>query len=317
MPDELEFERPILEIEGRIAELRAAESPGAVQGQIARLEERLRRLQQRVYGSLTAWQRTQLARHPRRPHTLDYIRLLIDDFVELHGDRLYGDDAAIVGGVGRFEGHPVLLVGHQKGRDTRDKIARNFGMPHPEGYRKALRLMRLAARFGRPIVTLIDTPGAYPGIGAEERGQAQAIATNLREMAGLATPIVAVVTGEGGSGGALAIGVADRILMLEYAVYSVISPEGCAAILWGDAARATEAAQLMRMTAPELMRLGVIDAIIPEPPGGAHRNWESAAASLRAILREHLREVGARTPTALLAERFEKFRRIGVFEEAL
>jgi acetyl-CoA carboxylase carboxyl transferase subunit alpha len=317
MPDELEFERPILEIEGRIVELRAAESPGAVQGQIARLEERLRRLQQRVYGSLTAWQRTQLARHPRRPHTLDYIRLLIDDFVELHGDRLYGDDAAIVGGVGRFEGHPVLLVGHQKGRDTRDKIARNFGMPHPEGYRKALRLMRLAARFGRPIVTLIDTPGAYPGIGAEERGQAQAIATNLREMAGLATPIVAVVTGEGGSGGALAIGVADRILMLEYAVYSVISPEGCAAILWGDAARATEAAQLMRMTAPELMRLGVIDAIIPEPPGGAHRNWESAAASLRAILREHLREVGARTPSALLAERFEKFRRIGVFEEAL
>jgi acetyl-CoA carboxylase carboxyl transferase subunit alpha len=317
MPDELEFERPILEIEGRIAELRAAESPGATQGQIARLEERLRRLQQRVYGGLTAWQRTQLARHPRRPHTLDYIRLLIDDFVELHGDRLYGDDAAIVGGVGRFEGQPVLLVGHQKGRDTRDKIARNFGMPHPEGYRKALRLMHLAARFGRPIVTLIDTPGAYPGIGAEERGQAQAIATNLREMAGLATPIVAVVTGEGGSGGALAIGVADRILMLEYAVYSVISPEGCAAILWGDAARATEAAQIMRVTAPELMRLGVIDAIVPEPPGGAHRNWEAAAASLRAILGEHLREVGARTPNALLAERLEKFRRIGVFEEAL
>lgn len=317
MPDELEFERPILEIEGRIAELRAAESPGAAQGQIARLEERLRRLQQRVYGGLTAWQRTQLARHPRRPHTLDYIRLLIDDFVELHGDRLYGDDAAIVGGVGRFEGQPVLLVGHQKGRDTRDKIARNFGMPHPEGYRKALRLMHLAARFGRPIVTLIDTPGAYPGIGAEERGQAQAIATNLREMAGLATPIVAVVTGEGGSGGALAIGVADRILMLEYAVYSVISPEGCAAILWGDAARATEAAQIMRVTAPELMRLGVIDAIVPEPPGGAHRNWEGAAASLRAILGEHLREVGARPPSALLAERLEKFRRIGVFEEAL
>ncbi|HVQ78189.1 MAG TPA: acetyl-CoA carboxylase carboxyltransferase subunit alpha [Candidatus Binatia bacterium] len=317
MPDELEFERPILEIERRIAELRAAESPGAAQGQIARLEERLRRLQQRVYGGLTAWQRTQLARHPRRPHTLDYIRLLIDDFVELHGDRFYGDDAAIVGGVGRFEGQPVLLVGHQKGRDTRDKIARNFGMPHPEGYRKALRLMHLAARFGRPIVTLIDTPGAYPGIGAEERGQAQAIATNLREMAGLATPIVAVVTGEGGSGGALAIGVADRILMLEYAVYSVISPEGCAAILWGDAARATEAAQIMRVTAPELMRLGVIDAIVPEPPGGAHRNWEGAAASLRAILGEHLREVGARTPSALLAERLEKFRRIGVFEEAL
>src|SRR5262245_12665368 len=232
MPDELDFERPLLELEARFAELRAATAP-KTGDQIARLEARLRRLQQRVYGGLTAWQRTQLARHPRRPHTLDYIRLLIDGFVELHGDRLYGDDAAIVGGIGRFEAQPLVVVGHQKGRDTREKIARNFGMPHPEGYRKALRLMQLGARFDRPILSLIDTPGAYPGIGAEERGQAEAIARNLREMAGLPTPIVTVVMGEGGSGGALAIGVADRILMLEYAVYSVISPEGCAAILWG------------------------------------------------------------------------------------
>jgi acetyl-CoA carboxylase carboxyl transferase subunit alpha len=317
MPDELDFERPILELESRLAELRAAEPTAKTQQQVSRLEERLRRLQQRVYGGLTAWQRTQLARHPRRPHPLDYVRFLIEDFVELHGDRQYGDDAAIVGGVGRFEEQPVLVIGHQKGRDTREKIARNFGMPHPEGYRKALRLMQLAAKFGRPIITLIDTPGAYPGIGAEERGQAEAIARNLREMAGLATPIVSVVTGEGGSGGALAMGVADRILMLEYAVYSVISPEGCAAILWSDAGKASEAAQLMRITAPELMRLGVIDAIVPEPPGGAHRNWEAAATSLRAILREHLREVSARAPGALVPERYAKFRRLGAFEEAL
>lgn len=317
MPDELDFERPILELESRLAELRVSEPTAKRSEQIGRLEERLRRLQQRVYGSLTAWQRTRLARHPRRPHTLDYVRLLIDDFVELHGDRLYGDDAAIVGGVGRFEEQPILVVGHQKGRDTREKIARNFGMPHPEGYRKALRLMQLAAKFGRPVMTLIDTPGAYPGIGAEERGQAEAIARNLREMAGLATPIVSVVTGEGGSGGALALGVADRILMLEYAIYSVISPEGCAAILWSDAGKAPEAAQLMRITAPEIMRLGVVDAIVPEPPGGAHRNWEGAAASLRAILREHLREVSAQPTGTLVQERLEKFRRIGVFEEAL
>jgi acetyl-CoA carboxylase carboxyl transferase subunit alpha len=317
MPDELDFERPILELESRLAALRASEPTAKRSEEIGRLEERLRRLQQRVYGGLTAWQRTRLARHPRRPHTLDYVRLLIDDFVELHGDRLYGDDAAIVGGVGRFEEQPVLVVGHQKGRDTREKIARNFGMPHPEGYRKALRLMQLAAKFSRPVITLIDTPGAYPGIGAEERGQAEAIARNLRDMAGLATPIVSVVTGEGGSGGALALGVADRILMLEYAIYSVISPEGCAAILWSDAGKAPEAAQLMRITAPEIMRLGVVDAIVPEPPGGAHRNWEGAAASLRAILRDHLRQVRARPTGELVHERLEKFRRIGVFDEVL
>jgi len=317
MPDILEFEKPILELENRIAELRAAEEPEAARAEIARLEDRLRRLQQRVYRRLTAWQRAQLARHPKRPHTLDFIRLLLDDFVELHGDRLFADDAAIVGGLAAFEGEPIVVIGHQKGRDTRENIARNFGMPHPEGYRKALRLMRLAARFGRPILTLIDTPGAYPGLGAEERGQAEAVAVNLREMAGLPTPIVCLVTGEGGSGGALALGVGNRVLMLEYAIYSVISPEGCAAILWGDAAKAPEAAQSMRTTAPDLLKLGVIDGIVPEPVGGAHRDWEQTAQNLRVALREQLLPLRSRSRGELVRERYEKFRRIGVFDESL
>ena len=315
MPEELEFAKPLLELENRIAELRASSDPLAARDEIAALEERLRRLQQRTYASLTPWQRTQLARHPKRPHTLDYFRLLLEDFVELHGDRLYGDDKAIVGGLARFEGESVVVVGHQKGRDTRENLARNFGMPHPEGYRKALRLMKLAEKFSKPVFTFIDTPGAYPGLGAEERGQAEAIARNLREMAGLRTPVIAVVTGEGGSGGALAIGVADRVLMLEYAIYSVISPEGCAAILWGDAAKAAEAAELLRLTAPDLQRLGVIDGIVPEPVGGAHRNWEETAAALRQALRDHLWELKGKTPDQLLSARYEKFRKIGVFEE--
>jgi acetyl-CoA carboxylase carboxyl transferase subunit alpha len=317
MPEELEFEKPILELETRIAELRAAEGPVAASAEIAKLEDRLRRLQQRVYGRLTAWQRAQLARHPKRPHTLDLIRLVLDDFVELHGDRVFGDDAAIVGGLAAFEGEPVVVIGHQKGRDTRENIARNFGMPHPEGYRKALRLMRLAGRFGKPILTFIDTPGAYPGLGAEERGQAEAVAVNLREMAGLPTPIVCVVTGEGGSGGALAIGVGNRVLMLEYAIYSVISPEGCAAILWGDAARAPEAAQSLRTNAPDLLRLGVIDAIVPEPVGGAHRDWERTAQNIRAALREHLQPLRGQSRGELVRDRYDKFRRIGVFDESL
>src|SRR6059036_4209249 len=245
MPDALDFEQPLLDLENRIAALQGNADGPRARDEIAKLEERLARLRQKTYSSLTAWQRTQLARHPKRPHTRDFIKLLFDDFIELHGDRLFGDDAAVVGGLARFEEQGVVVIGHQKGRDTREKIARNFGMPHPEGYRKALRLMELAAKFGKPILTFIDTPGAYPGLGAEERGQAEAIARNLREMAGLATPIVCVVTGEGGSGGALAIGVANRILMLEHAIYSVISPEGCAAILWGEATRAPEAAELM------------------------------------------------------------------------
>jgi len=317
MPDELEFEKPILELENRIATLRAAEDGTAAREEIAKLEERLRRTQHRVYGSLTAWQRAQIARHPKRPHALDFFRLLLDDFVELHGDRVYGDDMAIVGGLAVFEGAPMVVLGHQKGRDTRENIARNFGMPHPEGYRKALRLMQLGAKFGKPIVTFIDTPGAFPGLGAEERGQAEAIARNLREMAGLRTPVIAVVTGEGGSGGALAIGVANRVLMLEHAIYSVISPEGCAAILWGDAAKAPEAASLMRVTAPDLAKLGVIDAVVPEPVGGAHRNWEECAANVRTTLREHLADLRSRSGDALVQDRFDKFRRIGVFEEAV
>jgi len=315
MPEELEFEKPILELENRIAELRASEDSVAARDEIARLEERLARQQQRVYSSLTAWQRTQIARHPKRPHTLDLVNLLLEDWVELHGDRVFGDDKAIVGGLALFEGEPVVVIGHQKGRDTRENIARNFGMPHPEGYRKALRLMQLAARFAKPVITFIDTPGAYPGLGAEERGQAEAIARNLREMAGLPTPVICVVTGEGGSGGALALGVGNRVLMLEYAIYSVISPEGCAAILWGEAGKAPEAAEIMRVTAPDLLKLGVIDAIVPEPVGGAHRDWDAAAASLRAVLREQLWELRSKSEAELIEERQEKFRRIGVFEE--
>ncbi len=315
MPDALDFEQPLLELETRIAALQAGDDPGRVHEEIARLEERLARLRQRTYANLTAWQRTLLARHPRRPYTRDWCRLLFDDFLELHGDRLFGDDAAIVGGLARFEGRSVVVIGHQKGRDTREKIARNFGMPHPEGYRKAQRLFELAARFAKPVVTFIDTPGAYPGIGAEERGQAEAIARNLKLMAGLPTPIVAVITGEGGSGGALAIGMGNRVLMLEYAVYSVISPEGCAAILWGDAGKAPEAAEAMKTTAPELLRLGVVDGIVPEPVGGAHRDWDAAAAHLRGALREELAALAGRSADALVTERYEKFRRIGAFEE--
>jgi acetyl-CoA carboxylase carboxyl transferase subunit alpha len=317
MPDELEFEKPLLELENRIAELRASEEPLEARDEIAKLEERLTRQQQRIYAGLTAWQRAQIARHPKRPHTLDLVNLLLEDWVELHGDRVFGDDKAIVGGLATLDGEPVVLIGHQKGRDTRENIARNFGMPHPEGYRKALRLMQLAAKFGKPIITFIDTPGAYPGLGAEERGQAEAIARNLREMAGLPTPVICVVTGEGGSGGALAIGVGNRVLMLEYAIYSVISPEGCAAILWGDAAKAPEAAELMRVTAPDLLKLGVVDAIVPEPVGGAHRNWEATAASLRAALRDQLWQLKSKSEAELIEERHEKFRRIGVFEETV
>jgi acetyl-CoA carboxylase carboxyl transferase subunit alpha len=317
MPDELEFEKPLLELENRIAELRASEDSLAARDEIAKLEERLARQQQRIYSGLTAWQRTQIARHPKRPHTLDLVNLLLEDWVELHGDRVFGDDKAIVGGIATFDGESVVVIGHQKGRDTRENIARNFGMPHPEGYRKALRLMQLAGKFGKPIITLIDTPGAYPGLAAEERGQAEAIARNLREMAGLPTPVICVVTGEGGSGGALALGVGNRVLMLEYAIYSVISPEGCAAILWGEAAKAPEAAELMRVTAPDLLKLGVIDAIVPEPVGGAHRSWDATAASLREALREQLWQLRSKSEAELIEERQEKFRRIGVFEETV
>ena len=317
MQTALEFEKPLLELEARISDLRASADPLAARDEISRLEERLRRLRQRVYSSLTPWQRAQIARHPKRPHTLDFIKVLMEDFLELHGDRTYGDDRALVGGLARFDGQSVVVIGQQKGRDTRENIQRNFGMPHPEGYRKALRLMKLAEKFQKPVLALIDTPGAYPGLGAEERGQAEAIARNLREMAALRIPLIAVVTGEGGSGGALAIGVGDRVLMLEYAIYSVISPEGCAAILWGDASKAPEAAELLHLTAPDLLRLGAIDGIIPEPLGGAHRNWEETALHLGRALREHLRALRSKSSEDLLRERYEKFRRMGVFEEAV
>ena len=314
MPEALDFEQPLLELELRIATLVALDDPARAD-EIAKLEERLTRLRQRTYAGLNAWQRTQLARHPKRPHTRDWCKLLLDDFVELHGDRVYGDDAAIVGGLARFESQSVVVIGHQKGRDTREKIARNFGMPHPEGYRKARRLMDLAAKFGKPVLTFIDTPGAYPGLGAEERGQAEAIARNLKRMASLPVPIVVVVTGEGGSGGALAIGMGNRVLMLEYAVYSVISPEGCAAILWGDAGKAPDAAEAMRTTAPELLQLGIIDGIVPEPVGGAHRDWEGAAAGLRAAIRDQLWALRPKSRDELVSERYDKFRRMGRFEE--
>jgi acetyl-CoA carboxylase carboxyl transferase subunit alpha len=310
----LDFERPLIELEARIEALRRSDRPGR-DTEAGRLEERLQRLQRKAFGKLTAWQRVQLARHPRRPYALDLIRLLTEDFVELHGDRVYGDDRAIVGGLARMDGRPIVIVGHQKGRDTDEKLQRNFGMPHPEGYRKALRLMRLAERFRKPILTLIDTPGAYPGVGAEERGQAEAIARNLREMAGLPTPIVAVVTGEGGSGGALALGVADRVLMLEHAIYSVISPEGCAAILWEDAGRAKDAAEVLRITAPDLLKLGVIDGVIPEPPGGAHRNWQAAAQAIQRAVGAALAELAALSPGELVQQRYAKFRRMGIFAE--
>jgi len=311
MPDALDFEQPLLELETRIAELQAAEDPSSVRDEIAKLDERLARLRQRTYASLTAWQRTLLARHPKRPYTRDWCKLLFDDFLELHGDRLFGDDAAIVGGLARFEGRSVVVMGHQKGRDTREKIARNFGMPHPEGYRKAQRLFELAAKFGKPVLTFIDTPGAYPGIGAEERGQAEAIARNLRLMAGLPVPIIAVVTGEGGSGGALAVAVGDRVNMLEHAVYSVISPEGCASILWRDPAMAEEAATAMRITAPDLLGLGVIDEIVPEPPGAAHSDPETLFATLGDLLEKQLQELTARPAAELAPGRQEKFRRMG------
>ncbi|MBS1825125.1 MAG: acetyl-CoA carboxylase carboxyltransferase subunit alpha [Acidobacteria bacterium] len=259
------------------------------------------------------WQRVQLARHPKRPHTLDYIASLITDFQEIHGDRAFGDDAAIVCGMGLFDEKPVMIVGQQKGRDTKQKLIRNFGMPKPEGYRKAMRAMNLAAKFGRPIVTLLDTPGAYPGIDAEERGQAQAIALNLREMSRLGVPVIVIVIGEGGSGGALALGVGNRVYMLENAIYSVISPESCAAIIYRDAGKAEMAANALKLTAPDLKRLGLIDDIIPEPPGGAHENPTAAAESLRTTIRTALAELGRLTPQQLIDDRYDKFRKMGSF----
>jgi len=314
----LEFEKPLQELDRQIEDLRKlADERGIEVGEEVRLlENRLVTLRRELYKGLTPMQRVLVARHPKRPYTLDYLSLVFTDFVELHGDRLYRDDPAIVGGWARLGGQSVMVIGHQKGRDTKDNLKRNFGMAHPEGYRKALRLMKLAAKFEAPIITLIDTPGAYPGLGAEERGQSEAIARNIIEMCSLPTPIIAVVIGEGGSGGALALGVADRVLVLENGVYSVISPEGCAAILWKDASQRERAAAALKITAEDLIRLKVVDEIVPEPEGGAHQDTERMAETLRTVLLKNLKDLKAVKPEKLVRRRAEKFAEMGVVTEA-
>ena len=314
----LDFEQPIAELEAKIEALRytSEDSELNITAEIKRLQAKSRKLTESVFASLTPWQISQLARHPRRPFSLDYIQRIFADFQELHGDRLFADDPAIVGGLARLNGRAVVVIGHQKGRDTREKVERNFGMPRPEGYRKALRLMKLGERFGLPIVTLIDTPGAYPGVGAEERGQSEAIARNLYTMAQLRTPVVSVVIGEGGSGGALAIGVGDRLLMLQYATYSVISPEGCASILWKSAEKADVAAEAMGITASQLKRLGFVDQILPEPLGGAHRDVNATAETLAQALATILDELAAISMESLVAKRTARLMQYGKFEES-
>jgi acetyl-CoA carboxylase carboxyl transferase subunit alpha len=313
----LDFEKPLVELEEKILSLQqsATENDVDVSDEVARLRKQVEKRSKEIFGSLDAWQRVQLARHPRRPTMLDYVERIFDDFKELHGDRSYRDDASIVGGIARLGDRQVMVVGHQKGRDTKSNIRRNFGMPHPEGYRKALRLMELAAKFGRPVVTFVDTPGAFPGVGAEERGQAEAIARNLREMARLPVPIVVFVTGEGGSGGALAIAVGDRVYMLENSIYAVISPEGCAAILWKDQSKAPEAAEAMKITAREVAQLGVVDEVLPEPLGGAHRDPDAAADTVREVMIASLDELEAVDPQRLLDDRLQKFLNMGVFDQ--
>jgi acetyl-CoA carboxylase carboxyl transferase subunit alpha len=309
MPEE--YEAPLLELEKKIEELAAGPGGPAVEKELVRLRRELDDKRRQVFASLTPWQKTLVARHPARPYFLDYINGLFTEFSELHGDRRFADDPALVCGFAFYKDRPVAVIGHQKGRDTKQKVYRNFGMPKPEGYRKALRIMKLAEKFSRPIITFVDTPGAYPGLDAEERGQAEAIAYNLREMAALKVPIIVNVTGEGGSGGALAIAVGDRINMLEHAVYSVISPEGCAAILWRDSARAPEAADAMKITASDLAAFGLVDQVIPEPPGGAQTDPEAQFQALDAVIEAQLRELTALSPEALMTARYDKFRRMG------
>ncbi len=308
------FEEPILKLRRRIEELSALPDDASHRREVEKLREKLEKLSREIYANLSAWQKTLVARHPARPYALDYIQALTADFTELHGDREFADDPAIVAGFANFRERPVAVVGHQKGRDTTEKVRRNFGMPRPEGFRKALRVMRLAEKFRRPILTFIDTAGAYPGIDAEERGQAESIAVNLREMASFHVPIIVTVTGEGGSGGALALGVGDRVLMLEHSVYSVISPEGCAAILWKDASRKKEAAEALKLTASDLAELAVIDEIVPEPPGGAHADPAGAAAAVGEAIDRHLEEVRDLTPEERRERRYRKFRALGRFE---
>jgi acetyl-CoA carboxylase carboxyl transferase subunit alpha len=317
-PNYLDFEQPIADLEAKIQELRQASDGPAVNidAELATLRDKLRKRTAHIFRDLTPWQVSQLARHPQRPYTNDYIRSICDEFEELAGDRAYADDAAIVGGLGRIDGRSVVIIGHQKGRDTKTKVRRNFGMPRPEGYRKALRLMKMAERFKLPLLTFIDTPGAYPGIGAEERGQSEAIARNLLEMAELKTPIICTVIGEGGSGGALAIGVGDRTLMLEYSTYSVISPEGCASILWKDAAKARDAAEQLGLTAKRLKSLGLVDKVVREPIGGAHRNPRQTATRLKAVLMNELDQLEQLPVETLLQRRYERLRSYGAYEAA-
>ncbi|MDH3400278.1 MAG: acetyl-CoA carboxylase carboxyltransferase subunit alpha [Chromatiales bacterium] len=314
----LDFEQPIAELEAKIEQLRFVgdDSQINISGEIERLKGNSRTLTKKIFSHLSSWQIAQLARHPQRPYTLDYLDTVFTDFQELHGDRMYADDKAMVGGLARLEGIPVMVIGQQKGRDTRERVQRNYGMPRPEGYRKAMRLMKLAERFGLPIITLIDTPGAYPGVGAEERGQSEAIARNLFVMATLKTPLIAVVIGEGGSGGALAIGVGDRLLMLEYAIYSVISPEGCASILWKSADKAEAAAEALGLTAERLAELDLVDEIIKEPLGGAHRDLESMSEALKTTLLKHLADLQAMPTDKLVELRNQRIRSMGRFREA-
>lgn len=314
----LDFEQPIAELEAKIEQLRFVgdDSQINISGEIERLKGNSKTLTKKIFSHLSSWQIAQLARHPQRPYTLDYLDTVFTDFQELHGDRMYADDEAMVGGLARLEGIPVMVIGQQKGRDTKERVQRNYGMPRPEGYRKAMRLMKLAERFGLPIITLIDTPGAYPGVGAEERGQSEAIARNLFVMATLKTPIIAVVIGEGGSGGALAIGVGDRLLMLEYAIYSVISPEGCASILWKSADKAEAAAEALGLTAERLAELDLVDEIIKEPLGGAHRDLESMSEALKTRLLKHLTDLQAMPTDKLVELRNQRIRSLGRFREA-
>jgi len=311
----LDFEKPILELERKIEELKKFTSSESIDlsSEIKKLEDKLDKVKREVFESLTPWQRVQIARHPKRPYTLDYISLIMTDFVEIHGDRLFGDDKALICGFAKIDGQKVIVMGHQKGRDTKENLMRNFGSAHPEGYRKAMRVMKLGEKFKLPIVVFIDTPGAYPGIGAEERGQAEAIAYNLMEMARIKVPIVCFIIGEGGSGGALGIGVADRVCVLENAYYSVISPEGCAAILWKDRARAPDAAKALKLTAHDLLSLGLIDEIIAEPLGGAQRDPAKAALAIKESIEKHLKELFVLAPAVLIEERYEKYRKIGAF----
>jgi len=311
-PDPTQFEEPILQLRRRIEETVAAEGDP---DQVAALQAELTKVADEIFANLTPWQKTLVARHPQRPYTLDFIGYLFEEWTEIHGDRKFSDDPAIVAGFARFRGTPCAIVGHQKGRNTKEKIYRNFGQPRPEGFRKALRVMKLAEKFNLPIFTFIDTQGAYPGLGAEERGQAEAIAVNLREMSALTVPVIVIVIGEGGSGGALALGVGDRVYMLEHAVYSVISPEGCAAILWKNPSAAAEAAAAMRITASDLKRLAIIDEIVPEPNGGAHADPGKAAELLAPYLEKALKELQKLKPAALPEERYKKFRKMGMFEK--